>query len=521
MKYPVISGALLLTASLLFVANQSADTSVKSAGRARFPNVFLADIVVSNTDRDLRNTDKFFNAEPGIAINPADPRRIVISAFSGAWTKLPNGQFQNAPLWYTRDGGNLWTKEFSIPAPPGADAGLVNESPCDETFDYDRRGVLYGTFLLSGNGEGANCSSDEGTQNTKAEGTIVSGATHDPGRGDAWGWFVVDGKTKPTNQHSGPDQPWLAVNRSLHHPQIDNVYVGYQSLSTTSAMQVAVAEAKIPPDFTNDNSTGTSETFGGNAAQRVAVDQRSGAIYSLHQTKASLECQGHASAVSYVLNRSLDGGRTWGLNGNPNGIQVAEACSNQANPGYSFGEIEPGTFVGGVNALRGGVNALAVHLRTGDVYVAFGKFDQSAGHDRIVMVRVAYQSNGTVQPGAPQYVSSPDHQSALPGVAVTDNGAVGILYDTADELAPGTSTPYFSVYLAVSRNQGASFETIRLQRFLFPGTPSGTSGPRPLGDYQQLKSLGQTFFGVFSGDGQPFGRPFHKIDPIFLRVTVE
>ncbi|MFZ1010621.1 MAG: hypothetical protein WAN65_27530, partial [Candidatus Sulfotelmatobacter sp.] len=96
-----------------------------------------------------------------------------------------------------------------------------------------------------------------------------------------------------------------------------------------------------------------------------------------------------------------------------------------------------------------------------------------------------------------------------------------VLYDTADALDPETSKPYFSVYLAVSRNQGASFETVRLQRFLFPGKSSGNAGPRPLGDYQQLKSLGQTFFGVFSGDGQPFGRPFHKIDPIFLRVTVE
>jgi hypothetical protein len=517
MKYPVISGALLLTASLLFVANQSADTSVKSAGRARFPSVFLTDVVVSNTDRDLRNTDKFFNAEPGIAINPADPRRIVISAFSGAWSKSPNGQFQNAPLWYTRDGGNLWTKEFSIPVPPGVDGGLAQESPCDETFDYDRRGVLYGTFLLSGNGEGANCSSDEGTQNTKAEGTIVSGATNDPGKSEAWGWLVVGGKTKPTNQHTAPDQPWLAVNKSLHHPQIDNVYVGYQS---TTAVQVAVAEAKVPPDFTIDKSTGSVETFGGNAAQRVAVDQRSGAIYSLHQTRASLECP-RASAVSYVLNRSLDGGRTWGLNGNPNGIQVAEACSNQDIYTYSFGEIEPGTILGGVNVLRGGVNALAVHLRTGDVYVAFGKFDQSAGRDRIAMVRVVYQSNGTMLPGTPQYVSGPEHQSALPAVAVTDNGAVGVLYDTADALDPETSKPYFSVYLAVSRNQGASFETVRLQRFLFAGKGSGNAGPRPLGDYQQLKSLGQTFFGVFSGDGQPFGRPFHKIDPIFLRATVE
>jgi len=54
---------------------------------------------------------------------------------------------------------------------------------------------------------------------------------------------------------------------------------------------------------------------------------------------------------------------------------------------------------------------------------------------------------------------------------------------------------------------------------MFPeNAPSGNAGPRPLGDYQQLKSLGNTFYGVFSGDGQRFGRPFHKIDPIFVKV---
>ena len=54
---------------------------------------------------------------------------------------------------------------------------------------------------------------------------------------------------------------------------------------------------------------------------------------------------------------------------------------------------------------------------------------------------------------------------------------------------------------------------------MFPeNAPSGNAGPRPLGDYQQLKSLGNTFYGVFSGDGQRFGRPFHKIDPISVKV---
>lgn len=41
-----------------------------------------------------------------------------------------------------------------------------------------------------------------------------------------------------------------------------------------------------------------------------------------------------------------------------------------------------------------------------------------------------------------------------------------------------------------------------------------------LGDYEQLKAVGTTFFGVFPGNGVPFGRPFANIDPIFFKTTV-
>ncbi len=41
---------------------------------------------------------------------------------------------------------------------------------------------------------------------------------------------------------------------------------------------------------------------------------------------------------------------------------------------------------------------------------------------------------------------------------------------------------------------------------------------RVLGDYQQVKASGTTFYGVFTGNGVPFGRPFANHDPIFFKV---
>src|SRR6516162_2339115 len=84
------------------------------------------DTVISNTDPNLQNTDHFNNGETNIAINPINPREIVISAFSGSWG---NPQ-PNAPLWHSMNDGQTWTKVFVIPAPPGA-AG-TGGCPCDQ-----------------------------------------------------------------------------------------------------------------------------------------------------------------------------------------------------------------------------------------------------------------------------------------------------------------------------------------------------------------------------------------------------
>ena len=200
--------------------NPQEDLGSLPAEAPAFPRVFLRDVVVSNTDHALKNTDKFFNSEPGIAVNPLDPRKIVIPSFSGAWSGSASGStFQNAPVWYTQNFGRLWTKEFTIPAPPGVPASAVTESPCDETFDYGRNGVLYGTFLLNGSGEeGANCSSADAASSStsssenQAFGAVYSGATNDPASAEAWQWLVLNGQAKPTNQLP-PDQPWIVADK--------------------------------------------------------------------------------------------------------------------------------------------------------------------------------------------------------------------------------------------------------------------------------------------------------------------
>src|SRR5262249_42202062 len=47
--------------------------------------VFLRDVVVSNTNPNLTNTDFFNDGELSIAINPENHDEIVITSFAGFW----------------------------------------------------------------------------------------------------------------------------------------------------------------------------------------------------------------------------------------------------------------------------------------------------------------------------------------------------------------------------------------------------------------------------------------------------
>jgi hypothetical protein len=126
----------------------------------------------------------------------------------------------------------------------------------------------------------------------------------------------------------------------------DDVYVAYDNFSGAPDMRVAASPGTSPnnpPDFSSiDSLTGFSTGFG-NPGHRLATDSLSGAIYSLFQRVDHFNADGSKN-INFTLNRSTDGGLTWGLNGCPTGITVANGDSVQPTPKF-----------GTVNALLGGV----------------------------------------------------------------------------------------------------------------------------------------------------------------------
>jgi len=208
--------------------------------------------------------------------------------------------------------------------------------------------------------------------------------------------------------------------------------------------------------------------------------------------------------MNYMLNRSADGGHTWSLNGNSLGTLIATANTKQTWPKF-----------GGVNALLGGVDHAAVDPSNGAVYYVYGNAS-SSGVDRIAIRRVTFSAGNAVV-GPETIVSTVE--SALPQVAVDGNGTVGVFYYSFDGMS-AAGRPNFTAHLALSTDQAGTFATRTLLAFESPETPTSNTldSQRVLGDYDQMKAVGSCFYGAFTANGAPLGRPFDNTDPIYYQV---
>jgi uncharacterized repeat protein (TIGR01451 family) len=466
------------------------------------PGVFIVDAVVSNTDPNLTNTDTFNDGETSIAVNRSNPNEIVMTAFSGSWGT-------NAPLWHSTDSGNIWTKRFTVPNPPPNDDGC----PCDQAVDFGQGNEMSGTFLIH---------DFNSPPPPPFMGNVVSGTTTDPANAGSWAYLLLAGITQLTNNLvptsiGSSDQPWLLVNRDPVTATQDNVYVAYDDFGTNPRdMRIAVSFGVNPPNFTVDNQSGAATT-GVNPGHRLAVDPRNGFVYSLFQRRTG-DGGGDSQNIDFMLNRSTDGGATWTLNGMAGGITVANADSTQPTPKF-----------GTVNALLGGVDHAAVDPNNGDVYYVYGNRDAGTGNNRLAIRRIQDDGGGGVTVG-PEHFVTDQVEAAIPSVAVAASGTVGVFYYTFDGFSVD-EFPIFTAHLAFSDDQGVTFTDLPLLTFLssakdcnvdpsFCQPGADPDRQRVLGDYMQMKAVESCFYGSFTGNGVPFGRPFANHDPIFFRVCV-
>jgi hypothetical protein len=441
---------------------------------------FVVDTVVNNTNPNLRSTDTFNDGETSIAINRIRPNEVAITAFSGGWPPV-------AALWLSRNGGGTWTKKASVNQPPGINA---TGCPCDQAIDFTSSGRLAGTFLTAAG--------------------IFSALTRNPAGPPAFHYF--GNPAQATNHLDGKnneDQPQLLVGPKPSGSG-ENVYVAYDDFNTgiNTNVRVAVAPAIDPLNFTVDRVSGISARLV-NPGHRLAIDPVTGAVYSLFQSNIKPGPSGSRN-INFMLNRSTDGGLTWRLNGSPTGIIVANANSTQPTPKFCT-----------VNALLGGVDHAAVDPQTGDVVYVYGALDGS-GVNQLAMRRLSDNGSGVLTIGPQVAITNGPVNAAIPSVAITEDGTIGVFYYTCDRVPRASPFPLFTAHFAISTDGGASFHMgIDLETFLSPALDNGDARQRVLGDYMQIKAAGNTFYGSFTGNGAAFGRPFANNDPIFYSVSVE
>jgi hypothetical protein len=437
--------------------------------------------------------------EPDIAINPLNQKQIVIHQGFGGWSG-------NATNFISNDGGITWTASNQIPPPTGV---TITSGPNDITHDYGLDGNLYGAYL-TGVPPGGAC----GAPNFD----VFSASNTNPIFGGLFSYFTIAGVAQLTDFNGSQgcaDQPWLLTNVDPVTAGQTNTYVGYDDDSGNN-MRVSVALGTQPPNFVTDNVAGV--TFGGGINQgfRLAVDSRTGAVYSLYQVCTG-GCAGSPKSIGYILNRSLDAGTTWTLNGSGTGIQVASGTTVQPQPKF-----------GTVNALLGGIDHAAVDPTTGNVFVVYGGSNGSGGN-AVFIKRITFDNSSPTMaiPGSPHQVSLSGAQAALPSVAVAPNGTVGVLYTSFDGFDVN-GFPIFSGHFAFSTDAGATFTDQTLLTFLSTTKDNGNPRQRFLGDYQQLKvvndpppaNAGATFYGVFTGNGAALGDPIASNQAIFFKVTL-
>ncbi len=210
-----------------------------------------------------------------------------------------------------------------------------------------------------------------------------------------------------------------------------------------------------------------------------------------------------------MLNRSTDGGTTWGLNGSATGIVVANADSTQPQPKFCT-----------VNALLG-VDHAAVDPKTGDVVYVYGNRDPVTGNNRLAMRRLTPNAAAGLTIG-PQIFITGQVQAAIPSVAITKNRTLGVFYYTCDGTSP-SGFPIITAHFSTSTDLGNTFFDNTLESFLSPAKDNGNGRQRVLGDYMQVKAVGNTFYGGFAGNRIGFYplSPFSITDPIFFKVETK
>jgi hypothetical protein len=402
-------------------------------------------------ESDSREVDQ--NSEPSIAVNPVDPRQMFAGAFIFDDT--------DSPFFVSTDAGATWSIFGAIAHHDKSIAWKADGSGVLVAVDFNDDLDTY-SATVPGSGFGA-----------------------------------------PINHYTGSndnDQPWIRTGPSNH------VYVGFNDDGASGGMTASV---NISTDGGSSYRTVTLDRVGGlngdSPAVRIAVNgSRVYAIFNRYGSVVESDANGERLNSEIVVVRSDNGGaddfKVLGTSGNGNAVTIATPISiftNDENTHLTLGQERIGSDI-----------AIAVDPNNANhVVVAYG--DAPGPNDAGIAQLVVKESTDGGATWSQELHRTPSSiRSALPGLAILPNGAIGLLYASYD---PATNV--LSQHLLTTTDDFATTKDITLASQT-NSLPTANGDDPYIGDFFDLTSRGNTFYGIFSASNADDGT-----NALFKNVT--
>ena len=398
------------------------------------------------------------NSEPSLAVDPLNPNVMISGTFtSGTLSGL---------FWQSTNGGTTWTSFGSLPS-------------SDKTLAWRQDGVA--ALAVTLNVDSFPPLIDHLT-------TFQSGATN----------FGAAINTSPLQS---VDQPWIRTG------------AGGQTYVTSNNFNAANAGGKTASiEVSSNNGVTYSPTIvletaspaGGQDAPSVRTAVNGSTVYAAF-TRWGTAVTDPASqntvftGSNVVVAKSTNAGASFAA-----GVTAANTngyFSNTNNTPLTLGQERTGSDI-----------AIAVDPNNANrVVVAYGSAGTTPTSGTLQLHVVESTDGGTTW--TQKFTTSASVRSALPGLTITQNGDVALLYASFDPVANSLSQ-----HLLTTTDDFAT-TTDSLLGMESNTTPVSDFDPY-LGDFYDLTSVGNELFGIFSASNFDNGTLANYPDAVFQRCTL-
>lgn len=398
-----------------------------------------------------RSGETIQDSEPSIAVDPANPRVLVATAFTPNPVAGPN-----APYYVSTDGGDTWTLTPVLP-------GNGSFGTDDITVGFDSSGkMLYPGYLRGNNVQ----------LNVDRTASPVTGPV-----------ALLEGR-------GGVDQPFTKAATVRRGPDAgkDRLYVGNNDFSApggrTSTIDVSL-DAAVPAPTFNSVRIDTRATPGQDGPQVRPAIHRDGTVYAVFYGWRT-------NAATITTDVVVVRDDNWGSGANPF-TALVDPGDGKAGMRVAAGvTIVWNDFIG--QQRQAGNIAIAVDpTNSSRLYVAWCDGRVSAG-TYVMHVRRSSDRGQTWSPA--DLLTVPNATNV--GIAVNDDGHVGLLYQQVTGTGAGQR---WETHVRHSTNHGHHWHDLILAN-VPANAPAKTFDPY-IGDYAMLIAREDDFYGIFCANNTP------------------